>query len=233
MKYLKLSGVALALLTLGLTTTSSFAQTLPDISIALGGSYPLHLAVTLLSVNTELTTIGGSGELHGVGLLLLFLTEQLTSLGSFDALFTSVLNPAENQRCFSEVGTTADGTGLMLTLGTFHIVLKLNGSLAILYLVQPLKVVCGTVMIHIRGSILSPINTQGTEGTEYSSLMSRIASGSPGVPEWTEYLDDGGTIVSAKLESDFGTGYVTSAENVGEDVEATVSEGKMFVIKPR
>jgi hypothetical protein len=232
MKHLKLLGVALvALFTLGLAAaTSSFAVTLPDISIALGGSYPLHLEVTLLNVATELATTGAPA-LRGTGLLLLFLTEQLTSLGSFEVLFTTVLNPAESVLCSSENGTTKDAAGEVLTLGTFHIVLRPGGALGILYLVQPLKVVCGTVTVHVRGSALSSLGGAGTEGSELTSLKGTLL-GSNGKPELTEYLNDGGTIVGAKLESDFGTGFLVSDESVGE-VTATALEGKMFVITTR
>src|ERR1700691_4748004 len=113
MKHLKLLGVALvALFTLGLTAaTSSFAINLPDVSIALGGSYPLHLEVTNLNVATQLATTSAEG-LKGTGLLLLFLTEALTSLGSFETLFTSVLDPTSGEKCFSENGSTKDSSGL-------------------------------------------------------------------------------------------------------------------------
>jgi streptogrisin C len=214
------------------TANETRPAALPDISIALGGSYPLHLEVTVLNVTTQLATTGAE-DLKGTGLLLLLLTEALTSLGSFETLFTSVLDPSTSEKCFSENGTTKDSSGLVLTLGTFHIVLRPNGSLELLYLVQALKIVCGAVTVRIRGSVLSSIsNATGTEGTEYTSLKGKL-SGSGGKPELTEYLNDGGTVVGAKLEADFGAGYVTSDESVAEEVTATALEGKMFVIKPR
>jgi hypothetical protein len=236
MRCLKLFGVGLvALLTLALTASSSFAQ-LPDVSIALGGTYPLHLEVTLLNVRTELTTTGTSA-INGSGLLLLFLTEQLTSLGSFELLYTSILNPSGAASCISENGTTKDGSGLILTLGTFHIVLvPPHGSLGLLFLLQPLKVICGGITIHLRGSILSLItNATGTEGTEYTGLTVELKakSGEAGVPEVSEYLNEGGTIVKANLETDFGSEFISSAEVVATSVTATALEGKMFVIKPR
>jgi hypothetical protein len=236
MKYLKLFGVGLvAMFTLALTASSSFAQ-LPDVSIALGGTYPLHLSVTLLNVRTELQTTAAQA-LKGSGLLLLLLTEQLTSLGSFEVLFTSVLNPGGASSCISENGTTKDASGLVLTLGTFHIVLvPPHGSLGILFLVQPLKIICGGITVHVRGSVLSLItNATGTEGTEYTGLTGELKakSGEAGVPEVTEYINEGGTIVKANLESDFGSEFVSSAEVVETTVTATALEGKMFVIKPR
>jgi hypothetical protein len=232
MRCLKLFGVGLvALFTLALTA-SSFAQ-LPDVSIALGGTYPLHLEVTLLNVRTEFQTTGTTA-IKGSGLLLLLLTEQLTSLGSFELLFNSILNPTGAASCISENGTTKDGSGLILTLGTFHIVLvPPHGSLGLLFLLQPLKVICGGITIHLRGSILSLItNATGTEGTEYTGLTV-VLKGTAGKPEVTEYINEGGTIVNAHLETDFGAEFTESAEVVESPVTATALEGKMFVIKPR
>jgi hypothetical protein len=232
MKYLKPFGVALiALLTVGLTATSSFAITLPDLSIALGGSYPLHLEVTMLNVAVEFSTTGAE-SFKGTGLLLLFLTEQLTSLGSYELLYTSVLNPSDDEECFSETGTTKDPAGEVLTLGTFHIVLRPGGSLGILYLMQPLKIVCGAVTVHLRGSMLSSLNGAGTEGSELTSIKG-LLSGKTGKPELTEYLNDGGTIVGAKLEADFGTGFLATDVSVAAEITATALEGKMFVITTR
>ena len=233
MRCLKLFGVGLvALFTLALTS-SSFAQ-LPDISVALGGTYPLHLEVTALNGRTELQTEGFE-SLVGTGLLLLLLAAQLTSLGSFELLFTSVLRPGPAQpvSCFSENGTTKDGTGLVLTLGTFHIVLvPPHGSLGLLFLLQPLKIICGAVTIRIRGSALSLItNATGTEGSEYSALTGAL-KGFNGVPEVDEYLNEGGTIIDAHLEADFGIEFMGAAESLAGEVMATALEGKMFVIKP-
>jgi hypothetical protein len=234
MKCLKLFGVGLlTLFAVALTASSSFAQ-LPDISVALGGTYPLHLEVTLLNVRTEVQTEGASA-LKGSGLLLLELTEQLTSLGSFEVLFTSVLNPGAEKptSCISENGTTKDASGLVLTLGTFHVVLvPPHGSLGILFLVQPLKVICGGLTVHVRGSVLSPNNATGTEGTEYSAVTG-VFKGTAGKPEVTEYLNDGGTIVNAHLELDFGSEFTGAAGVVESAVTATALEGKMFVVKPR
>jgi hypothetical protein len=232
MKCLKLFGVGLlTLFAVALTASSSFAQ-LPDISVALGGTYPLHLEVTLLNVRTEVQTEGASA-LKGSGLLLLELTEQLTSLGSFEVLFTSVLNPSSGASCISENGTTKDASGLVLTLGTFHVVVvPPHGSLGILFLVQPLKVICGGVTVHVRGSMLSSSNATGTEGTEYSAVTG-VFKGTEGKPEVTEYLNDGGTIVNARLELDFGSEFTGAAGVVASAVTATALEGKMFVVKPR
>src|ERR1700683_4647654 len=229
MKYPKLFSVALMapLTVLAFTATSSFAATLPELAIALGGSYPLHLGVTLLSVPVIFLTTRMEA-LQGTGVLLSYLAEQSTSLGSYELLFTKVSDDSNSEKCFSENGTTKDSAGEVLKLGTFHIVLRPGGPLWILYLLRPLKVVCGTVTVHIQGSMLSSLNGAGTEGSELASLSGALG-GSGGKPELTEYLNDGGTIVSARLELDFGTEFLQSDVSVQAEVTAMASEGKMFV----
>ena len=220
-----------AMVALGLAATaSSFAVTLPDISIALGGSYPLHLEVTLLNIRTVLDNTADE-SFTGTGLLLLLSIDQLTSLGSFEMTFQTFLDG--QGECSSEVNDTLDPAGEILTLGTFHIVLRPDNSLGILYLFQPVRINCAGASFKLRGSVLSSIsNATGTEGTEYSSLTGRVL-GSQGKPELTEYLNDGGTIVGAKLEVDFGTGFITADLSIEGEVTATALEGKMFVVKPR
>src|SRR6202451_625516 len=117
MKHLKLLGVALAaLFALGITTATAFA--LPDVSLTLAGSsFPLHLDVTLLSVATNLSTSSGA-HFEGVGVLLLLLALSLTSLGTFEALFTKVKDSFDGAECKSP----GDPLGEVLTKGTYHFV---------------------------------------------------------------------------------------------------------------
>jgi hypothetical protein len=71
-----------------LVLSSGSASALPDVSLTLtGSSFSLHLDVTLLLVSTHLSTSSGVG-LEGVGALLLLLYDSLTSLGTFELLFT-------------------------------------------------------------------------------------------------------------------------------------------------
>src|ERR1700685_521214 len=141
MKHLKLLGVALAaLFALGITTATAFA--LPDVSLTLAGSsFPLHLDVTLLSVATQLSTSGGA-HMEGVGFLLLLLALSLTSLGTFEALFTKVREGGTN-----ECKSPGDPKGEVLTKGTYHIVWTSLSPLTLgeLFLVEPLTITCGTL----------------------------------------------------------------------------------------
>jgi hypothetical protein len=90
-------------------------KVLPDISITLG-SYPLHLNYLSNTVSTKLESTGGA-LLTGVGLHVLYLTGELTALGTFRAIFLKYVKGTEH--CFNQ-GEEANGEVLME--GSFHIV---------------------------------------------------------------------------------------------------------------
>jgi hypothetical protein len=231
MKHLKLLGVALAaLFALGISATTAFA--LPDVSLTLtGSSFPLHLDVTLLSVATQLNTSGGA-HLEGVGFLLLLLVSSLTSLGTFEALFTKV---KENEA--AECKTPSDPLGEVLTKGTYHIVYTSLSPLTLgeLFLVEPVTITCGLLETDVKGSVLSSINpgSIGTEGTELISVLGQLKGNGKGKPNLTTYYNAGGTAVKAKLESEFGAGFEESAEEVGAEVTLLALKTNMFVITGR
>src|ERR1700733_4072083 len=87
-----------ALFVLGVVAVSASAFTLPDISIALGGTYPLHSegSPTVANPKTELNTAGGS-VLKGKGVSLLLLTTELSALGTFSSTFLEV--EREEKKC--------------------------------------------------------------------------------------------------------------------------------------
>ena len=225
--------VAGAVASVGLTAATSFA--LPDMSIALGGAYPLHLQVTLLTVKTKLTnTI--EENFKGEGLLLLLLAKELTALGTFEELFTKVkIGTAE---CQSEVGSTKDPLGEILTRGTYHIVYTSLSplTLGVLELIEPLKIKCGTKELNSRGSLLSSINTTtncSTEATECTSLGGVLKGNGAGVANLTTYYNDAGTAEKAKLEFNFGSGFKGAALEIEAEVTVTALEGKMFTLTGR
>jgi hypothetical protein len=232
MRHLKLLGVALAaLFALGIsTTTTAFA--LPDVSLTLAGSsYPLHLDVTLLSVATNLTTNGGV-HLEGEGFLLLLLTNQLTSLGTFEALFTKVKEVGGGGASCKSAG---DPEGEVLTKGTFHIVYTSLSPLTLgaLYLVALFTITCGTAETDVRGLALSSISGAGTEGTELISILGVLKGNGKGKPNLTTYYNDGGTAVKAKLEAESGAGFVEAAEEVEAEVTLLALKTNMWVITGR
>jgi hypothetical protein len=206
--------------------TSSSALTLPDVSIALGGSYPLTGRATSLTVTGKLSN--PVEALEGVGGLLFVSVDQLTSLGTFEALFTKV-KTAAGTGCASEGDTNEE----ILFKGTFHLVPAAGGRVLILVLVTPFKVNCGTKSIKVQGSGLGALKNLGTEGTEYTGLSAGpIRGNGEGKPVLTTYLTDSETVATAKLESNFGSGFKESALEIEEEMSATASEGKMFTISP-
>jgi hypothetical protein len=229
MKHVKLFGVALvALLALGVTTaTSAFA--LPDVSLTLAGSsFPLHLNVTLLTVPTALTSSSGA-NLTGEGILLLLLTNSLSSLGTFESTFLKVAE--KTTKC----NTSGAAEGVVETKGTYHIVYTSLSPLTLgeLFLVQPLTIKCGASEIDVRGSVLSSITGAGTEGTELTSVSGVLSGNGKGKPSLVTYYNQGGTAVKAKLESEFGAGFVETAEEVKETVTVSALKTNMFVITGR
>ncbi len=115
MKRFKIMAVMLAAMwAIGLmAATSAFA--LPDISITLG-SYPLHLNYLSNTVKTTIESTSGA-VLSGEGWHVLYLTGELTALGTFRAIFLKWEKGTE--KCFNQ-GEEANGE--VLTEGSFHIV---------------------------------------------------------------------------------------------------------------
>ena len=225
--------VAGAVLACDFAATAAFA--LPDVSIALGGAYPLDGVVTLLTVQTKLTNVVEE-NIKGEGLLLLLLAKELTALGTFEVLFTKTkLGTTE---CQSEVGSTKDPLGEILTKGTFHVVYTslspLTGGL--LFLVEPVKIKCGTKEVNVRGSAIASVNTTTnctTEATECTSIGGVLKGNGAGVANLTTYYNDAGTAEKAKAEANFGTGFKGVALEVESEISATAREGKMFTVTGR
>ena len=237
MRHFKLLGVAVAALCMMGIATASSAFALPDVSITLGGAYPLHLEVTLLTIPTKLSNVVNQ-DIEGVGLLVLYLLTALGHLGSFEALFTKTKR--EGKACFSEEGGVKDPSEEILTKGSWHIVYtSLAGSaqglqLGILHLVAPVTIKCGAEEIHVQGDILSSVESlAGTEATEYTSLTGILKGNGSGAPNIKFFYNEGGTSVKAKLEANFGTGFKEAAEEVEGGVTVTALEGKMFVVTSR
>jgi hypothetical protein len=233
MKHLKLLGVAaVALCAMGISTaTTAFA--LPDVSLTLTGSaFPLHLEVTLLTNTTNLSSASGSTA-HGEGLLLLLLASELSSLGTFEALFTKVEN--EGNKCFSEENAAKDPEGEVLTKGTYHIVWTSLSPLTLgtLFLVLEFTLVCGATKTKVRGNVLSSLNAGASEATELTSDGGVLAGNGKGVPNLKTYYNNSGASVTAKLEGNSGAGFAQNAEEVTGEVTVTALKGNMFVITGR
>jgi hypothetical protein len=236
MRYLKVLGVGL-LATLGvmaftITATSSAATvTLPDVHVLSGESYPLHLQFSDNKGTLSKLSNAKGGKLEGSGLLLLFLTFGLSSLGSFEVLFLAVKEPKEAVSCI----TSGDHSGEVLLKGSFHIVpTSATGTPAILYLFKQFSITCGAKLFEVEGSSLSPITFPGSSETEsLTQLCGKSEGNGKGVASVTEYINDNGTKVKAVLTTELGSGPGQSAEEVTGEVCPEALEGKMFQVLQR
>ncbi len=239
MKQFTLLGVMLAAMcAMGLMATSAFA--LPDISVTLTSTYPLHLEYSSATVKAKIENPNG-GVLSSEGLKLLFLIGELTALGTFRAIFKK-LEKAGVEKCFN-IGVEANGEVLME--GSFHIVYtSLAGSaqglqIGILYLIKELtgatEITCPTNAnkTKVRGDMIGSVNLLAKGNTaqrQYSGLASVLA-GTAGKQTIRAYWNDAGTGLLAKLESNVdGAGFKESNLVIEGEPEATALEGKMFTI---
>jgi hypothetical protein len=228
----KLLGVLVgALFALGAMAASASAFTLPDVSIALGGTYPLHSEGLLPTAPWEIGGAGGS-VLTGTGVSLLLLTTALSALGTFSSTLVKAKRSA-TEECHS----VGDAQGVVLVGGEFHIVLGPGGTkqlLYILFLVQDIEIICeGGLENEVRGSVLGTFALNGeVETEEYETARGRL-EGERGKQNFAEYFNDGGTIVKAKLEVESGGGFTASDENVAGEFILTTLNGQMFTVTGR
>jgi hypothetical protein len=234
MRYLKLLSVGVmavfAVFAFAVTASSS-ALVLPDIHVLSGETYPLHLNFSdNKTTHSNLNDTAGN-KLEGTGLLLLFLTFELSSLGSFEALFLKVINK-KGASCNSE----GDPSGEVLIKGSFHIVpLNTSKEDAILYLFKELTIECnaGKEKVFVKGSLLSPINFKGVaETSDFTELCGSALGDNKGKNTVTKYLEDAGNSAEAKIEANFGTGFHQGAEEVPEICPEALG-GKMFQVLNR
>jgi hypothetical protein len=232
MKRLKLVGVILgALFALGLTAANALAAVnLPDISVTLtGGVYPIEAKGTLTAAATKLGSSTGV-TLSGTGVTLLLKTAELSALGTFTTVFTKVKN-SEGDECSS----SGDAKGVVLVSGEFHLVpISLSPlTLGILFLVSELEIACTAgVSPLVRGNVIGSINGIGSEATELTGFGGKL-EGELGKQNISEYYNDGGTKIKAKLESEAGTGFAAADENVEGEVKLEVAGSKMLTITNR
>jgi hypothetical protein len=200
---------------------------LPDISVTLtGGKYPVHAVGSLATAVTTLSSASGA-VLGGNGVTLLLLTTELSGLGTFTADFTNVNNPNNKENCHS----TGDVSGVVLLGGEFHLVLSPN-NLGILFLVSEFEITCGSLSLLVRGNLLGGLTNIGGEANELTGVGG-VLEGKEGKQNISEYFNDGGTKVKAKLETEAGAGFVASAENVTGELVLSVLGSQMIVITNR
>jgi hypothetical protein len=233
MKRFKILGAMLAAMwAMGLMAASAFA--LPDITITLG-SYPLHLNYLSNTVATKIETPNGA-LFTGTGLHVLYLTGELTALGTFRMIFLKWGKGTES--CFNQ-GEEANGE--VLLEGSFHVVYtSLKGStqglqIGVLYLVKSLEgatvIKCKKtgIEIKVRGSMIGSIVTL-PEGEGERIGQKGVLTGTNGKQSIRAYWNDAGTGLLAKFESSIGAGFLESNLVIEGEPEATALNGAMYKI---
>jgi hypothetical protein len=227
------SAAVLIVTLVGLTQVGSAlgSVNLPDISVTLsGGTYPVHLQATTATGPTTLSTANGA-VLTGTGATLLLLATELSALGTFTITFTNNLQAGSSNKCNSP----GDAAGAILVNGEFHLVpVGLSPlKLGILFLVSTFTVLCESgIEIMVRGNFLGTLSKIGSEATELTEPLTEI-EGERGRQNVSEYYNDGGTKVKAKLETEAGIGFVASAIDIGPGLGLAVLGSQMIVITNR
>jgi hypothetical protein len=231
MSRLQLAGICTLLAFAFMSANALASVSLPDISITLvGGAYPIHAQATAASAPTTLSTANGS-VLTGTGVTVLLLTTELSALGTFTMDYTNNLQAGSSNKCNS----VGDAAGLVLMGGEFHVVpIGLSPlKLGILFLVSSFTVLCESGLeIEIKGNFLGTLSKIGTEATELTEPFSAI-EGERGKQAISEYYNDGGTRILAKLTSESGAGPMASAINIGPELGLAVLGSQMIVITNR
>jgi hypothetical protein len=233
MKHVKLFGIALAAMCVCGISMASSAFALPSVEATSQGSgtslYPLHLEVTILTIGTALEGTSGA-FLTGEGILLLLLTGEASSLGTFEALFLKV--EESGTACHSK----GDQEGEVLTGGSFHIVWTSLSPLRLgeLFLPGEVEITCGKVVTKVKGDVLSSLKL-GSEKTEEETELTQVGgllSGSKGKQSIKFFYNDAKESVEAKLLSSISGGTFKESDEVvkGEVVTPALQQKKFKII---
>jgi hypothetical protein len=209
MRQLKILGAALvAIFALGITATSALAI-LPDLHCLKSEEpgttkCPVHLHFADNGVTkTELQSTAG-GKLEGKGVSILLLTTELSSLGTFGAIFLAVEWKKESTKC----NTKGDAAGAVVTKGAFHVVYWSLSPLrvGIAFLPEEVTIECGVnKTIKVEGCALSTAEPKKPFESELDvTNIDGALEGSGGKNALTAFDNQNGTgTVPCKLESKF------------------------------
>jgi hypothetical protein len=234
MKHFKLLGTVLcAALALGVIAPSAFAETvnLPDISLTLGGAYPLVLTFADNSKTPTGFQSTSGGKLEGEGVALTLEVAALGSSGTYLGIFLKV-----KQSGMTACKTNGAGAEEVITKGKFSLVPLENTAalpLGILFEPEEATVECGATKIKLRGKVLSSLVKIQNEANELTEAGAVLEGDKKGKNDITEYVNDEGRKVKAILEANFGTGFFQADDSIMEEIAFKAMGGKMFVITNR
>jgi hypothetical protein len=132
----------------------------------------------------------------------------------------------ELKRCANaseECKTPGAGAGVEILSGTgglFYIA-KAEKRAGVPFALTATEIVCGTLKVKVRGTIVIPINPTNTKTTKLTLPFTGNGSGRA---TYTTYENEKGEVIKAKLEANFGSGYKESALELAETLEPTASE---------
>jgi hypothetical protein len=213
-----------------LVITAASALALPDSAVTLGGAYPVHSRGSLATSEVAIGAASGV-TLFGTGVTLLLLATELSELGTFAADFTNVKSPiVEERHCRTEGAPE----GVVLSRGNAALVFTNLSplTLGLLALIEVMEVVCPSLIILLRGSIIGGFSSIGSEASELTSLGA-VLLGATGKQEISEYYNSTGTKVKVRLEQEFGQGFVATDVDVAKELKLEVLGSQMVIVTGR
>jgi hypothetical protein len=162
----------------------------------------------------------------------LHIKENMASSGTAKIEITNAELEEGGRKCT----TPGAGTGIIILEGEWHAVLALGGAsnlFLLLLLIKEATFVCSppSLSIKVKGSALFDALPFNKEILTSESLEIETGKCVGNRPAYKEYINDAGTMVSAKLESNFGLGFEESCLELAGKVKLTPSE-MMEVMEP-
>ena len=210
--------------------TLGLALTAVVVVAAMGAAYA-SAAMTLPNFTTNTTFTGTSavGTLTSAGFTIK--CEKSTIAGTMEATNRLGLFTIDFQECSTSLTTEpCHGLGgspanLILASGSWHLVLRTVSATdqrLFLFLLNPLHIECGTVLLSVRGNVLGSITAGGTE-KEFSLIVKSTGA----AQEITSFEDDTGNPVETKLEAAANLGFHVAGESSASNVILTKENTKL------
>lgn len=215
MRRFKVLGLALiATFMVGAVVTSmasAAAMTLPEFSVLTGWK------TGTVGKGAKLNATGAEIKCEETGTSEGTATSK--SLGSFRIDFKGCELLGKECHSLGDTGKT------ILTLGIWHLVLIVLGTehlWLVLFLVTELHIECGTLLITVRGNVLGMITPAPNVKTTKFKIAVAVNAGKEQKDQ--KYENDAGEVITTKLESNAGLGFVKAVEEAPENEITTEKE---------